>query len=389
MNKVEAKKTVAVALPHGSNTSTLFAKGIAKHAKKHGWELIDLRCWHMIIPKKTDGLISDSRVGDAKTIENLCKDIPHHVEMHPMRNATAARGVSTDMAALGHKAAEYYLGRGFRNFALASYFYQTDRWKESLRTFKDWIEKHGGTCQAVEGLHLPDDVLLTTISEAARAQLRKLDYPLGIFCANDRLAVRLCSWCMEEGIAVPEQAAILGFDNDALSCLLSPVPLSSVSPDYEREGTEAARLLQRMMDGKEVPPGTIVKVPPLEIITRRSTDITALQDKTAAQALRYIWDHYRSHITPDEIAAYCGLPRRSLERRFKKALGRTLMKEVMRQRLSKAGELLVTTEIPSVDIAARAGFMSPQYFNFQFKKKFGIPPKAYRERKRAKDRTRR
>ena len=384
MKKLKTKKTVAVALRHGLDTSALIAQGIVRHAKEHGWELIDLRCWHGIIPKKTDGLIYDEYIGDAKTREELIKNIPHHVAIH-QKYLTAARGVTTDMATLGHKAAEYYLERGFRNFALASYQNQSEGWKESLRTFKDWIEKHGGTCQTIEGLHLPDDVLFTSVRHEARAKLRKLDYPLGIFCANDRLAVRLCFWCMEEGIAVPEQAAILGCDNDALSCQLSPVPLSSISPDHEHEGIEAARLLQRMMDGENVPPGTIVKVPPLDIITRRSTDITALQDKTAAEALRYIWDHYQSTLSPNDIAAFCGLPRRSLERRFKKALGRTLMKEVMRHRLSKAGELLVATETPAIDIAARVGFMSPQYFNFQFKKKFGMPPQTYRERERSKD----
>ncbi len=162
------------------------------------------------------------------------------------------------------------------------------------------------------------------------------------------------------------------------------MPLSSITPDYERHGIEAARLLQRMMEGETIPPGTLVRIPPQEIITRRSTDITAIQDTKAALALRYIWDHYRTPISPEDIAAFCGIPRRSLERRFRNALGRTLMKEVMRQRLSKACELLVSGEIPVVEIAARVGFMTPQYFNFQFKKKFGVPPQAYRERERRK-----
>jgi two-component system response regulator YesN len=61
------------------------------------------------------------------------------------------------------------------------------------------------------------------------------------------------------------------------------------------------------------------------------------------------------------------------------------MKEVMRQRLSKAGELLAASDMPAVDIAAYVGFGTPQYFNFQFKKKFGVTPQAYREHERGKD----
>jgi LacI family transcriptional regulator len=170
-----------------------------------------------------------------------------------------------------------------------------------------------------------------------------------------------------------------------IACQSGPVPLSSISRDYERHGLEAARLLQRMMDGEQIPAGTIVRVPPQEIITRRSTDIMAIQDTKVALALRYIWDHYRSFVSPAAVAAYCRVPRRSLERRFKNALGRTIMKEVMRQRLSKACELLATGETSAIDISACLGFGTPQYFNFQFKKEFGIPPQAYRERERGKD----
>lgn len=384
---VKAKRTVALAFGKEGQahevSSTLIASGIMRHAAQEGWDVVDLRCWHWNIPRKLDGLIYGRHITSPDVIDRLCRDIPHHVEIHPEQNLSAARGVVADMEALGRKAAEYYLERGFYNFALAAY--ETYDMVESLRAFKMRIEKGGGTCQAVEGLHLPNKVLLTKIRDSVRKQLRKLDYPLGIFCVNDRLAARLCAWCIEEGIAVPEQAAILGYGNDSVACLTSQVPLSSISPDYERHGVEAARLLQRMMDGENIPPGTVIRVPPLDIITRRSTDITAIQDTKAALALRYIWDHYRNPISPDDLAAFCGVPRRSLERRFKKALGRTIMKEVLRKRLSKAGEMLATEEIPAIDIAAHVGFGTPQYFNFQFKKKFGVPPQAYRERERRKD----
>jgi LacI family transcriptional regulator len=384
---IKAKKTVALAFGKEGQahevSSTLIVSGIMRHAVEAGWDVVDLRCWHWNIPRKLDGLIYGKTIQNTDILSHLCRDIPHHVEIHPEWDLAATRSVIPDMEALGRKAAEYYLERGFRNFALAAY--TTYEEVESLRAFKKRIEQSGGTCQAVEGLNLSREVLLTEIRDSVRTQLRKLDYPLGIFCVNDRLAARLCAWCIEEGIAVPEQAAILGFGNDSVACLTSQVPLSSISPDYERHGIEAARLLQRMMDGEKIPPGTLIRVPPLDIITRRSTDITAIQDTQAALALRYIWDHYRKSISPDDVAAFCGVPRRSLERRFKKALGRSIMKEVLRKRLSKAGEMLAAGGISAIDIAAHVGFGTPQYFNFQFKKKFGVPPQAYRARERRKD----
>ena len=228
-------------------------------------------------------------------------------------------------------------------------------------------------------MHLPDGTP-GMVRDSVRQQLQALHTPLGIFCANDRLAVRLSRWCREEGIAVPEQAAILGYDDDTTACLTNPVPLSSIEPHYEQHGFEAARLLQRMMHGESIAPGTVIRVPPRGIVTRRSTDIMAISDIRVAHALRYIWDHFRTNIGPDDAAAFCKTPRRSLDRRFKKALGRTIGKEIMRQRLTNAETLLTESDMPAVDIAAQVGFKTPQYFSLQFKKHFGLTPKSFRQR---------
>lgn len=198
------------------------------------------------------------------------------------------------------------------------------------------------------------------MGKSVRRQLRKLTYPLAIFCAHDRLAVRLCRWCLENGVAVPEQAAILGYDNDTIACGSSPVPLSSVDPHLEQYGIEAARLLQRMMDGQTVPPGTRVRVPPSGIVTRRSTDITAISDVRATRAPRYIWDHYTGAIYADRVAASCGMSRRNLDRHLKEAIGRTASQEIIRRRLRRACELLVSEDINAGDIAERVGFSEPR-----------------------------
>lgn len=369
-----------------SVASSLIAEGVMRLAKQEDWDVIDLASWHLVIPDraKVDGVIYITNKGKGSVLEPVLDEIPCRVKIYEGNSALRSPRVAVDQTAMGQMAAEYYLERGFRNFALAAY--KTSEWDERLIVFKERIEKAGGRCQSIKGLHMTDEDPIA-VADSVREQLRDLTYPLGIFCTNDRLALRLCRWCLDEGIAVPEQAAILGCDNDTVACKSSSVPLSSIDMNYELQGFEAARLLQRMMEGEAVPEDTIIRIPPQGIITRRSTDITALEDTHAAMALRYIWDHYRENIGPDDIAAYCGLPRRTLEIRFKKALGKTLMREVMRQRLNKARELLTGGNMPAVDIAARLGFGTPQYFNFQFKKRFGVPPKEYRKRERGKTET--
>lgn len=376
-------KTIGLAIGHTGfkleSSCAAIADGVFRQASLFGWEVMDLRSWHWNVPagKNLDGIICDASSEFA-----FLKEVPFRVHIGSQRHLRTRCGVTTDEIALGQMAAAYFLERGFRNFGLAAY--QTDDLNAALTAFKAHIEKVGGVCQTILGMHLPDLDSGTKVNNAVRTQLKELTTPLGIFCSNDRLAVRLCQLCIDDGLSVPEQAAIMGAGNDTIACQSGPVALSSITMDYRQHGIEAALLIKRLMDGEDISKGTLARLPPKEIVTRRSTDIMAVPDTHVAHALRYIWDHYRNPITPDEIAAYCGVPRRSLERRFKKELGRTLMREVIHRRLTKASELLINGQMLSVDIAAYAGFASQQYFNYQFKKQFGLSPVAYRKSKRSK-----
>ena len=82
----------------------------------------------------------------------------------------------------------------------------------------------------------------------------------------------------------------------------------------------------------------------------------------------------------------CGVHRRTLDRLFKKSLGRTVSQEISRRRLMTARELLLTEDRPVADIAALVGFQTPQYFTYQFKKRFGLAPQRYRDTRRSKGR---
>ena len=74
-------------------------------------------------------------------------------------------------------------------------------------------------------------------------------------CQNQPLSLRrtmyadstVLSACASENIAVPEEVAVIGVDNDELLCGLCNPPLSSVIPDPERIGFEAASRLDQMM----------------------------------------------------------------------------------------------------------------------------------------------
>ena len=110
--------------------------------------------------------------------------------------------------------------------------------------------------------------------EASQDRLRRwiegLPRPLGLVSGNDLHGLRALDACRRAGLAVPEQVAVVGADDDAEVCDLSDPPLSSVTFNPERVGYEAAALLERLMAGRSGPREPLL-VPPLGVSTRQST----------------------------------------------------------------------------------------------------------------------
>jgi LacI family transcriptional regulator len=368
------RRTVAMGMPESSP----LLYGAVQEGKRLGWNMVQLQGWGWQLPEgiQIDGLICASI--ESELAWRFIQHIPFSVgiSVHQLFKTTAT--VAPDRAAAGVQAAQYYLQRGFTNFATAAY--QAIGVNDSIASFRKCVEEAGATCATIHSLTL-DTGRQEDIHEILSKQIRPLRTPLAIFCVNDRLASRICSWCLQDGLAVPEQVAILGTGNDPVLCQCSPVPLSSLDSRDELLGKEAARLLERIMTGEEQPKEPVL-IPPTGVLTRRSTDITAIADVRAARALRYIWDHYRDNIGPDEVAAACRIPRRSLDRHFKSAVGRTVTAEILSHRMSIAEDLLGAGDSTVTEIAARIGFRSSQYFNLQFKRWSGMTPLSYRKHAR-------
>jgi len=74
----------------------------------------------------------------------------------------------------------------------------------------------------------------------------------------------------------------------------------------------------------------------------------------------------------------CGIPERSLNRRFKAATGSTLIDYLQNLRVEEAKRLLETSQKSSDDIAADVGYENPAFFRRLFKRYTGMTPGQYR-----------
>jgi LacI family transcriptional regulator len=204
-----------------------------------------------------------------------------------------------------------------------------------------------------------------------------LRLPAALFAANDEYALKAITLAEELGMKVPEQVAVLGVDNDDLLVEAGPVSLSSIDLPTFKIGFEAARLLDQILKG-ESPQATMIKLPPLGPVTRKSTDITAIPDANITAALAFIRQHAADPISVNDVVKAVTISRRVLERRFQKYLQRSVYDEVQRVHIERACRMLIDTELQVVEVGDASGFSGRARFHATFAKAMGHTPKQYR-----------
>ena len=207
--------------------------------------------------------------------------------------------------------------------------------------------------------------------------LRGLPTPLGLFACNDDRGRQVLEACRIGELSVPHDVAVIGVDNDEVFCDLADPPLSSVALNAETAGYRAAELLDQMMRGQICTPRHVV-VEALGVVARHSTDVIAVEEEDVAAALQFIRQQQGYGISVDSVADAVAVSRRSLERRFRDTIGRTILEEIQLARIERAKQLLLETKYPISKVAQMAGFGSTGYFVQFFHDRVGKTPRKFR-----------
>jgi transcriptional regulator GlxA family with amidase domain len=101
-------------------------------------------------------------------------------------------------------------------------------------------------------------------------------------------------------------------------------------------------------------------------------------DSIVRKAERWLAEHYRKPHSVAAVVKHCGIPERSLKRRFTMATGSTLITCVQNLRIEEAKRLLEREATASDEIAAMVGYENPAFFRRLFKRCTGLTPGAYR-----------
>jgi len=110
------------------------------------------------------------------------------------------------------------------------------------------------------------------------------------------------------------------------------------------------------------------------LIMQGPRDVESLTDPLVTQALRLIWSGSHLRLTVAALGKELKTTSRSLERRFKQALGRTVKEEILRCRLDRVRRLLVDTDLSITEIVKASGFASADALTRALRKTDGLPP---------------
>ena len=296
------------------------------------------------------------------------------VDLSAARLVPALPWVETNDEEIARLAADHLLERGFTRFAFCGDArFNWSVWRETQ--FVARLRAAGHDCVCYRPTALAGDVA----AEAGNLArwLRELPKPVGLMACYDIRGQQVLDACRSAGLAVPDEAAVIGVDNDTLLCELASPPLSSVIPNAHGAGYAAAALLDRLMAGKRVA-ATAHLIAPLGLAERQSTDVLAVDDREVARAVRFIREHACEGINVGDVLRTVPLSRRVLEQRFQRLLGHTPREEILHVRLNRVKQLLAETDLPLYLVAERTGFEHVEYLSVLFKRETGKTPSAFR-----------
>jgi LacI family transcriptional regulator len=287
--------------------------------------------------------------------------------------------VHVDNHAIARVAAEHLLERGLRHFGF--FGIEGENWSvERWASFKAAVAPAEASKYELSREATGRRPWERVENHLAR-WVGSLPKPVGILVCSDQRGPQLLEACRRAGVAVPDEVAVIGVDNDETLCDVCHPPLSSVEAGHVSVGYEAACLLNDLLQGAS-PPSRPVLIAPQQVVARLSTEMLAIDDSALASALRIIRERAHQGLTVNTLAREVGTSRSVLQRRFRARLGRSIHQAILAAKLKTAQELLTKTTLPLATVAERTGFKHQEYMGAVFKARLGKTPAAVRKAER-------
>lgn len=275
--------------------------------------------------------------------------------------------VDVDSRSLARQASELLMAPGFRAYAYVSSLCKS-HWSDlRQKAFRDSIEQNGKPFFHFNGCGLSSD------NNAAINRLGKwldtLPKPCGLLAANDRTAAMVLSSAALRGISVPDNINVIGIDNDEIICETALPPLTSIEVDFLHGGYKAAETLEELLQGRK----TVRALYGCgRIVHRLSTRNLHRSSPLIRMVLEHIRRHASEGISAADVLPLLGGSRRTAEKRFRDATGKSILEEILDVRFEKLLSLMSNGIRMPDALVDLSGFSSINHLRRQFKSRFNM-----------------
>ncbi|GGE26065.1 LacI family transcriptional regulator [Pullulanibacillus camelliae] len=202
--------------------------------------------WDVIKPYKEFGPIM------------FCNEYPPHTE---------APIVCLDQLKGGYIGTKHLLERGHKKIAYCYAGSQFTNIRERYAGYKKALDEYGLPLN--ERWMFKDAYDTRDGKRIYHALMQQADRPTAVFTSSDEVALGMIAEAKRNGTAVPDDLAILGFDDQPIAELMDPA-ISTVYQPVEQIGITAIRMMIRFLRNQSVPVNEITELP-LHLVVRHST----------------------------------------------------------------------------------------------------------------------
>ena len=117
-----------------------------------------------------------------------------------------------------------------------------------------------------------------------------------------------------------------------------------------------------------------------ELVPASCDRLSAADTRRIIAAKRMVDERWTEKLTLNAIARACGLNRTKLTRGFRDAFGTSVAESLAELRLTAAGRMLLTTDLPVSTIGYETGYLNTASFTRAFGRRYGHTPSDYRVR---------
>lgn len=200
-----------------------------------------------IYNRLADGVINMAHLGDDPALHAALRDLPW-VNCSEFVPESGLPYVSIDHRQAAIDAVQFLLNRGHRRIGLISAD-ETYRWARLRHEGYELAMERAGIAPDPQLCRIAVDLDYQAGAQAVGGLLALLEPPTAVFAVSDTLAIGAIKALRRAGRRVPEDMAVVGFDDLPLSAVFEPA-LTTILQPMRDLGTQAAEMLLARLGGE-------------------------------------------------------------------------------------------------------------------------------------------